>query len=225
MKFTYETDMERLKVFRKQERLDVIIKDAKTQLEKIILLNDWAHHQICLAYWGTPIVPFLLDVFTQLDYLRRGKSKGWCGSYVAIFVQACLSVGIPARSICLLQRLNPRKDMHNVADAWDSELKKWILVDPSYNIHFMRNRIPLSVLEIHNAVIENKTESIKISIPHLNDYLTSKFKEDILRYFQHFMIGVRNNFLSNPIPLSDLSRDYVLWKDGESKVKEFFWDE
>lgn len=215
MKFTYETDMERLKVFRKQERLDIIIKDAKTQLEKIVLLNDWAHHQICLAYYGAPIHPFPLDIFTQLDYLRTGKSKGWCGSYVVIFIQACLSVGIPARSVCIVNRLKPSTDMHNVADAWDDELKKWILVDPSYNIHFMRNRMPLSVLEIHNAVIKRKTESIKIVIPHFNGYLSSKFKEDILRYFHNFLVGVRNNFLSNPISLSNLPRDYILWKDGE----------
>lgn len=225
MKFIYETDMKRLRVFREQERLDVVIKDAKTQLEKIILLNDWTHHQICLAYQGPPIIPFPLNVFTQLDYLRTGKSKGYCGSYVAIFVQACLSVGIPARSICLRQRLQPLKNMHNVADAWDDDHKKWVCVDPSFNLHFMRKGIPLSVFELHNAVIENKTNSIVVTMSRFSNYLNSKFTEDILRYFQYFMIGVRNNFISNPTPLSNLLRDYVLWEDGKSEVKEFFWDE
>lgn len=225
MKFTHETNIKGLKAFRKRERLDAVIKDAKTQLEKIVLLNDWAHHQMCLGYYGQPIIPFPLNVDIQLEYLRSGTSKGWCGSYVVIFVQACLSVDIPARSICLLQRPKPLKDMHNVTDAWDSERKKWIFFDPSFNIHCLRKGNPLSVLEIHNAVVANTTESIQIRQPNFGNYLTSKFKTDILRYFKLFAVGVRNNFFSNHTPLSNFPRDYILWKDGESNVKEFFWDE
>jgi len=224
MKFTHETNIRGLRAFRKRERLDVVIKDAKTQLEKIVLINDWAHHQICLGYQGMPIKPFPLNIFIQLDYLRTGESKGWCGSYVAIFVQACLSAGIPARSICLRKQIAIYRDMHNVADAWDSDHKKWVCVDPSFNIHYMRKGKPLNVLEIHNAVIKNKTALIAVTIPNFTRYISSPFKKDILRYFQYFAIGIRNDFFSNPVSLGNFPRDYVLWKDDESDVKEFFWD-
>jgi len=219
MKFIWERDRKKLRLLRKQEGLDKILLGAKNQWEKIRRLNDWAHHQILLAYYGHPIKPMPIDIFNQLELLRSRKSQGWCGNYALIFIQAALSVGIPARCFAIWAVAG---DTHTIADAWDRNLKKWITVDPYYNIHYVLGNKHLSVYDLCKLVNKNDIGGVVIRHPLFGDYITySTFKPDILNYFHNFGLTMRNNFITNPKPIS--RTEIMHWEHGKSRKKDFFW--
>lgn len=227
--FLYDVDVAKFKTLRIKENLDLILDETKTEMEKIILLNDWAHHQIYKAYYGTTQINLPENPSLYIDMLRSKVVKGLCGNFSYLFIQACLSVDILARSIHLE---NSRGYGHDIADAWDKEERRWILVDPSFNIMYYKmpqkdvrkftttdTLSPLNILELHNLSLIKLPEN-KLLIYHpMFGYtgVSSQFKRWIIRYFRKFYIRMRNDILSN--------EKWLEWKDGESKIEEFLWEE
>lgn len=224
--FIYETNERKLNMLRINEKLDILIEGAKSEAEKIILLRNWAHNQIpvaCFAYHPNYIheknkhgigKSMPNNIFEQLKLYREHKIR-WvlCGAYSTTFIQACLSVNIPARLIRLTN-----KDClgHLTTDAYDREQKKWLWMDPNYDFCFIRNNKILSVLEIHNAYKKGE----KIELKHIWIEPSESFTQWFLGYFNSFYLLLRNNFISG-----ETEDKYAEWVDGISKEKEFFWDE
>jgi hypothetical protein len=64
------------------------------------------------------------------------------------------SLGYIARNLgvdCNHEELG-RSAHHGVNEVWSNEYAKWILLDAKYDIHFERDGVPLSALELHEAV-------------------------------------------------------------------------
>jgi hypothetical protein len=38
-------------------------------------------------------------------------------------------------------------------EAWSNQLDKWVVMDADYNVHFERHGVPMSALEIHDALV------------------------------------------------------------------------
>ena len=45
-----------------------------------------------------------------------------------------------------------KSNHHGVNEVWSNEYAKWVLLDAKYDIHFERAGVPLSALELHEAV-------------------------------------------------------------------------
>lgn len=118
--------------------------ETGSELELIRLLANWANgrfgHMQPLPYpsW---------DAHEILDKADRGDAFG--GTFkAALFVQACNAVGLTAR----LLGINKNDEAaHTVAEAYNNELRQWMLVDPWFNGHFEKDGRPLSALDLHRA--------------------------------------------------------------------------
>lgn len=223
-----------LQKLRKQEKLDKLVGDSKTEFEKILKLKDWTNKQ-----WEQsnpyPYPPFNANVI--LKQIRAKKTGGWCGQYGVVFAHACMSFGIPAR---YFETMPAGEGGHFVVEVYSKDYKKWILMDPTINIYYERNSIPLNVMELHELRYHNK----KNDAYSVSD--SSKTIAD-LDYFFSFACMLRNNHLSMPLKvvveknvirlidrrmlyydrcITDLKRKEMESKSQvvSSDIKDFYWE-
>jgi hypothetical protein len=212
----------RLVQLREREGLDRVVDGAKTELEQFVLLRDWTKRQ-----WKhsipNPYPPW--DALVILDWIRSGKTGGFCAQYAVVFLQACLSLGYQGRYIDINKEGGTG---HFVTEVWSNQYAKWIVMDPDYNIHYERQGIPLSALELHNAWESKRWEEIRVVLgPHKGgDQDVYKNKYHLIDYYHHFSVDWRNDHLSRPVPFWNRKGGYLSWKDpcteGRTDVHERF---
>jgi hypothetical protein len=90
---------------------------------------------------------------------RRG---GFCGHYAIVFTQCCQAMGIQARYV--FASLPGVVAGHEVAEFWSDEYGKWILMDPNMDRYYLdrQTRIPMSAMEIHQAILRHYFQDSKI---------------------------------------------------------------
>lgn len=142
----------RLKELRRRYQIDRAIKGETNEFRKILKLRHWIHSQ-----W--PIdnsQRFGGDAFAILEHAKTGA--GFHCSHCMVVQKAVMSAfGFVARNLGVDRN---HKDLgksahHGVNEVWSNDYAKWVLVDAKYDIHFERRGVPLSALELHEAVRKN----------------------------------------------------------------------
>ncbi len=242
--FAYQELNYRTQALRSMYNLDQVIKDGKTEIEKFVMLRNWARHTAPKGWdWGTSMWCPPWDALVILATNKQPAALCMCTHYSTIFTQCAIALGYTARQVIL--------DHHCVAEIWSNELGKWILMDtgnsqnPEMNCHLEHNGVFLNALEIRNLWKQNRANEIKfvyanesgITEKEKNDFESSYFKN-----FRRFAIPLRNNFLGNPVPgepeqgQSEYYCDlYLWWEDNcepvespeygktSNRVSDFYW--
>jgi hypothetical protein len=160
--FIYEKPSPRLKLLREQYQLDKVIAPGKTEMEQLMLLRHWVRNQWHTA-WGTHPASWMppWDTLQILACKDQPDCLTMCTHYACVFTQCCLALGWNARH-CIL-------DHHCVSEVWVDQHQKWVMMDagnskerPDCNLHFERNGVPLSALELHLAHRDKKTAGIMV---------------------------------------------------------------
>ncbi len=175
----------RLKLLREREKLDQVIASGKSQFEKIVLLRNWAHNQ-----WK-PSEKFYYppwDAVEILDLARKYDNRGFCAQHAIVFLQACQSMGIHARYVDL--------PGHFVVGIWSDDFNKWVIMDPSNNIHYEKDGIPLGGRQISQAWWENKIRGI---FKVLSDGTRKPVEKKDFDVYRAYSIDERANQLSEPV--------------------------
>lgn len=140
---------------RQEYKLDEIVKTAKTDLDRAVLLKNWVAGAL---KFGTP-APEVFSDWSAVALLARAK-KGqtvWCGQAAMVFQQACHALGLPARFIELGQPRNP--GCHFTTEVYLREHAKWAVVDATpvrqCDLYYTVDNVPQSALEMHNHVVNN----------------------------------------------------------------------
>jgi hypothetical protein len=149
VRFTYQAPSERLRKLRQRCKLDDVIAPGKTEMEQLMLLRHWARHQWHTAWEGGAdawMPPW--DAHIILDGKDQPTCLTMCTHYAAFYVQCCEALGWNARHVIL--------DHHCVSEVWVDQHRKWVMMDvgnskerPDCNLHFERQGVPLSALELH----------------------------------------------------------------------------
>ena len=138
----------RLKTLRRRYRIDRAIRGESNEFRKILKLRHWVYRQVS---GGTH--PFLGDALAILDKAAAGH-RFYC-THCMIVQQAVFSAfGLVARNLGVDRNYWDlgRSVHHGVNEVWSNDYAKWVLVDAEYDFHFERKGIPLSALEVHEAV-------------------------------------------------------------------------
>jgi hypothetical protein len=160
--FVYEEPTARLKLLRERYQLDMVIAPGRTEMEQLMLLRYWVRNQWHTAWTRHPASWYppwdarrILEARDQPDCLTN------CTHYAAVFTQCCLALGWNARH-CIL-------DLHCVAEIYVNQHDKWVVMDAGNSsvradvaLHFERNGVPLSALELHVAQRTRKTDDIQV---------------------------------------------------------------
>lgn len=139
----------RLKRLRDNYSLDEIVAGETNEFQRILKLRHWVHSR-----W--PIdndQNFSGDAFAILEKAKTGA--GFNCSHSMKVQQAVMSaMGYVARYV-LVDR--DHRDLgksahHGVNEVWSNDYAKWVLLDAKYDVHYERDGVPQSALELHEAV-------------------------------------------------------------------------
>ena len=194
--FTFDNEKV-LRPLRNSEQLDKVVTGAKTDIEVFLQLMEWVRSQ-----WSPsrpdPYPP--IDAMVILDKIRAGETGGFCAQYSFVLVQCLQSLRYKARYVTIKG--------HEVTEVWSSELSKWVMLDPLYELYVTKGLTPLSVLEIHNMIIHGEHDlevHAKKDPGALRDY--------IARY-EKFAVWSKNDHVSSPINFFDIERYKIYFLDN-----------
>jgi len=146
-------DEPRLDELASREDLRSRVDPGAPQFQQILNLKDWV-----AAQWqhGEPKPYPPWDALIILDWIRSGRTGGFCGQYSQVFLQSLAALGFTARYVEIGSRSNPYA--HYITEVWSNDFNKWIMMDVAANLHFERDHVPLSVLEIHDALLSQSSD-------------------------------------------------------------------
>ena len=139
----------RLKRLRDEYGLEKVIAGEPNEFRKLLMLRHWVHTR-----W--PIDNDQKeggDAFAILEKAKTGAGFH-CSHSLTVQHAVMVSMGYVARDLGVDRNHEDmgRSIHHGVNEVWSNDYAKWVLLDAKYDIHFERDGIPLSALELHEAV-------------------------------------------------------------------------
>ncbi|HEY3079071.1 MAG TPA: 6-bladed beta-propeller [Chloroflexota bacterium] len=211
-------DPEQLARLRQQERLDEVCGRGG-DIERLARLRGWVRSQ-----WEhtIPDPPPPHDALTHLDWIRKGKTGGFCGNFNAVFVQCCAALGFYARSVGINKQRAPDgtwRGGHAVAEVWSPEHGRWVLMDTDFDLHYSRRGQLLAALDLHRAwVTGTVSEVLPVEgAPLAFRYEVSDYGEShLLELYYNFRVIVRNPALVGAPGYADDVYE-LQWVDAETE--------
>lgn len=127
---------------------------GKTEFEKMQLLRDWVYRHI--AYDSNFADQDLLDAPAILERAKDGGAF-LCTNFATVYLQCALSLGWTARYFILRM---PTGEAHATCDIWSNEYRKWVFMDPSWNVHLEKKGVPLSIEEVRREWLRNTGKNV-----------------------------------------------------------------
>ncbi|MBP7735552.1 MAG: transglutaminase domain-containing protein [Spirochaetes bacterium] len=125
-----------------------------TEFQEMALLKNWVYSHIPydLNYADS-------ELRDSIRILRRAaKGEAFiCTTISTVFLQTAVSMGWTPRQIILRK---PTGDEHAGNDIWSNQYRKWVYIDPTWNIHVERRGVPLSISEIRREWLKNNGHDI-----------------------------------------------------------------
>ena len=135
-----------LQTLRKQEKLDEVAAPGKTEFEKQVLLMDWAHKRI--KHFGPPPENAPEDALGILKGVDANQTFN-CGYIAEVLREALMSMGYVSRQIGLKgAHGDGNGDEHSVVEVWSNQYRKWVVMDPTLNMYFLKGKTPLDAFEL-----------------------------------------------------------------------------
>lgn len=137
--------------FRTEYELDRVVSGKKSDYEKVRALSVWAHSR-----WesnGTSQAE-RQDAIAILDEARLGRDFR-AVEYSIVLSGALNAVGIPARVVNLMMEDVATRDSisaHVVVEAYVFSLKKWVMIDPQWDVIPTVSGRPLNAVELQHAL-------------------------------------------------------------------------
>lgn len=121
-----------------------------SEFEKALaLMDEYSGRLYHESYYDNHID---LNAMDLLDYSLDNRKQGInCRAKAQILNEMCLALGIYSRKLWINPNSVYDQECHVVNEVWDSDLKKWVMLDITNNFYWVDgNGTPLSVLEIRD---------------------------------------------------------------------------
>jgi hypothetical protein len=150
---------------REEYHLDSVVAGHDSEFQAQCALKRWVRSRWDHG-WSLSCdkVKDALDILHEAD---RGEHFN-CGFYNRVFVECARALGWVARPIGIgvAEGAFPRGHNvgnvgHSVPEIWSNQYRKWVLLDPDLNLHYLREGVPLSALELHDAWLSGEAEAVE----------------------------------------------------------------
>jgi hypothetical protein len=181
----------RLRKLWDQERLTEIVKDKQDDVSELLSLAQWSA-QLFPASTPFPDYP-PWDGVTILQWIRTGRTGGFCAQYAFLFGQAAQHEGFLVRYVGLATR--DLRAGHFLPEVFVPSAGRWIAFEPQFGDYYVDSRgKPLGVFELHRAAAGmSGAPSVRYARQ------ARPIEAERLALFYHFKFHLRNNFLSVPV--------------------------
>lgn len=148
------SDRKDLVKLKEEFRLDTLIKGCSTDFEKLIKIQSWVQTR-----WkhNSDNVPEFNDALFILKEAEKGKQFR-CVEYSIVANQCLQSLGFIVRSLGLMTKdINYVKSGggHVANEVFLTDIKKWVFIDPQFDVITAYNGIPLNAVELQNCIANN----------------------------------------------------------------------
>ncbi len=186
-----EPDYSELRLLWERENLNYVVAAGEKDADRSVLLREWAR-----AQWDTPARGSMPEPAWNarriLDRIRSGDLPGGaCSEYAVVLLQASLAAGIPARIVSLESR---EGSGHRVVEVWAKENRRWMVMDPFFDVAYEREGVLLNAWDLHRALESGETEGIRVRRGARDRGLSP---QALLAYYHHFTILFRSNASSD----------------------------
>ena len=150
IRFTHESyETIQLQTLRQEYQFDEAVAAGNSEFDQMTRLKDWVFANVHFKHNYK-----VGQLRNALDILRMGDkgSTFHCTHFAAVYLQCALSMGWTSRYAFLR---NVVDEEHAVNEIWSNDLRKWVFIDVTWNIHIEREGLPLSLLEIREEWIRN----------------------------------------------------------------------
>lgn len=138
----------KLKELRERFELDEVVTPGKDEFDRQLLLLDWTHQQF--KKFGKPSTN-AKGALEILKAIGDGHSF-FCAQYAEVLVSAAASLGWVDRPLALRRHQGVNKaggsTEHSVTEIWSNQHRKWVMLDPTSNMHLEKDGVPLNAYEI-----------------------------------------------------------------------------
>jgi len=182
------------------------IRRIRDPWKQILALRTWVATRWSHRPFGPCYTPW--DPWTILDWADSNRGHGQRGTIVMCVhfgtLLAALAAALGHRSRCVVvtEDVNTPSG-HFMTEVWDRRLKKWILHDPNYDLHY-EDGAPLSAVDLadraHTALSfrsfvragKGQPSGPRRIVEYFNRYYRTG------RGFQHTGVWSANQFVSDP---------------------------
>ncbi len=188
--FDYQPFNEKkLETLRKKYNPVEIIGPAKNEFDKILIIRKWVNSR-----WRFGIPHNISYNFNALDILERAEKgeRFFCSEYTTTYIQLLASFGITARYVGLFKG-------HAVAEVWSEDYNKWVVIDPTFNLYYEMDGIPINALELHNIWVQGDWRGVNVVLGNKGKEI-EKYPFKLIDYYENFFIRMRNDWFTNLYP-------------------------
>jgi hypothetical protein len=134
---------------RQEYRLDDIVAGVSDEFRKLRMIRHWVHTRWPIDNNQTEGG----DAFAILEKAKKGLGF-YCTHSMIVQHAVLTAMGYVARDLGVDRNHEDlgRSIHHGVTEVWSNQYAKWILMDAKHDVHYERAGIPLSALELHEAV-------------------------------------------------------------------------
>jgi len=183
---------------RRRYRLDTLVSHETPDFKSLERISAWV-----ASRWepGTSTPP-LATHFDAREILRRAAAgeEFDCGTYGWTLIQVLAAAGVNGR---LVELEGPDGQGHSTVEAWCDELGKWVVLDPYWNVVYVRDGVPQNALELHRAWLSGRWRDV-VAVEPANMWRPSDWRaiplEQRLSAYAHFDVRMRNNLMSARYP-------------------------
>jgi hypothetical protein len=162
IKFTFPSPVDSALVnLRTTYNLDSVAGHGN-EFSRMINLMQWVHNTIRHDGNTTLPLPKPLTTMNILKAAVQDHQPFYCGILGHVLIDAYLAEGFKARFLGCLPADPLDQDSHGVTIVWSNERKKWILMDPTFDVWFTDPAgLPLSPMEIRTRMASG--DSIRLA--------------------------------------------------------------
>jgi hypothetical protein len=139
----------RLKRLRDDYELEKIVEGEPNEFRRIMKLRHWVHQRWRFDFDQN----FKGDAFAILEKAKTGCGFN-CAHSMTVQHAVLSSMGYVSRYVLVDRNHGDLGGSrhHGVNEVWSNDYAKWVLLDAQYDCHFEQDGVPLSALELHEAV-------------------------------------------------------------------------
>lgn len=202
---------------RKEYKLDSLIKDCRTDFEKVAKIQSWVQSR-----WehDGKNVPEYNDAIYILKEAEKGK-RFRCVEYSIVANQCLSALGFKVRGLGLMTRDISKVKWgggHAVNEVYLDDVKKWVFIDPQYDVIPVANDTPLNAVELQNYISEGK--DFQLLNPN-NTITKDEYVKWIGPYLYYFYTSLKGERISIWDRIIGTKKQLTLYPIGAEKPRYF----
>lgn len=148
----------RLRRLRETYKLDDVVAGETDEFRRLLRLRHWVFSRWPINNNQT----FDGDAFAILEKAKTGAGF-YCTHSMKVQHAVLTAMGYVSRNLGVDRNHEDfgRSIHHGVNEVWSNTFAKWVLTDAKYDVHYERNGVPLSALEIHTAVRADGAKGVR----------------------------------------------------------------